>query len=212
MKAREEDLDYIRYWQKRYASGRNSGAGSYGANAEYKSSVINEIVEREGIQSVLEFGCGDGNQLTYYRFPRYVGLDVTQEAVDMCSAKFADDPTKSFQYYTPGEHLTLGSFDMTMAVEVLMHVTRDDDYFQTLQAILDNSLRWVVLIDPLWPVREYQKGSHEKHRQLLQFLEDLDDFEIVEIRIHPSATLEGRKNGEIGEMAADFVLLRRLGA
>ena len=212
MKAREEDLDYIRYWQKRYASGRTSGAGSYGAHAEYKSSVINEIVEREGIQSVLEFGCGDGNQLTYYRFPRYVGLDVTQEAVDMCSAKFMDDSTKSFQHFTPGEHLTLGSFDMTMAIEVLMHVTRDEDYFLTLQALLDNSLRWVLLLDPLWPLLKYEKGSHEKHRKLLKFLQELEEFAIVETRIHPSVTIEGRKNGEIGEMSSDFVLLRRLGA
>ena len=123
-----------------------------------------------------------------------------------------DDPTKSFQHYTPGEHLTLGSFDMTMAIEVLMHVTRDEDYFLTLQALLDNSLRWVLLLDPLWPLLKYEKGSHEKHRELLKFLEDLEDFEIVETRIHPSVTLEGRKNGEVGEMSSDFVLLRRLGA
>jgi SAM-dependent methyltransferase len=212
MKAREEDLDYIDYWQKRYASGRTSGVGSYGVHAEYKASVVNEIVEREGIQSVLEFGCGDGNQLTYYRLPRYVGLDVAQEAVDMCSAKFAEDSTKSFRRYVPGEYLGLGSFDMTMAIEVLFHVTRDDDYFQTLQAMLDNSSRWVLFHDPLWPSRKYEKGSHEKHRELLKFLEDLEDFEIVETRIHPSITMEGRKNGEVGEMASDFALLRRLGA
>lgn len=207
-----DDLDYITYWQKRYTSGKTSGAGSYGAHAEYKSSVVNEIVERHGISRVLEFGCGDGNQLTYYRIPEYVGLDVTTAAVEMCQEKFAGDPTKSFHVYTPGEVVGQGRFDMTMTIEVLMHITRDDDYFETLQAIFDNSSRWVLILDPLWPLLPYKPGSHEKHRGLLKYLGDYDDFELVETRIHPSVTREGRERGEIGEMTSDFVLLRRIGA
>ncbi len=50
------------YWVKRYAKGGNSGPGSYSELAKFKASVLNAFVREHGIQSVIEFGCGDGNQ------------------------------------------------------------------------------------------------------------------------------------------------------
>ncbi|GAJ08100.1 unnamed protein product, partial [marine sediment metagenome] len=51
------------YWESRYAGGGTSGAGSYGKPAEFKAQVLNSFVKDNGISSVIEFGCGDGNQL-----------------------------------------------------------------------------------------------------------------------------------------------------
>ena len=50
-------------WEKRYAKGGNSGAGSYGKLAVYKAKVLNEFIEenKNEVNSVVEFGCGDGN-------------------------------------------------------------------------------------------------------------------------------------------------------
>ena len=51
-----------RFWEKRYARGGNSGAGSYGKLAMYKKAFINKFVAAHGVETVAEFGCGDGNQ------------------------------------------------------------------------------------------------------------------------------------------------------
>src|SRR5215207_6091130 len=51
------------YWITRYATGGNSGAGSYNKLAEYKAEVLNDFVKRHNVESVIEYGCGDGNQL-----------------------------------------------------------------------------------------------------------------------------------------------------
>ena len=51
-----------RYWETRYASGRNSGVGSYGGFAEFKAETINSFVSSCNVTSVIEFGCGDGNR------------------------------------------------------------------------------------------------------------------------------------------------------
>ncbi|MGD9858413.1 MAG: hypothetical protein AB7U20_26025 [Planctomycetaceae bacterium] len=51
------------YWVRRYRKGRNSGGGSYGRLAEFKAQVLNDLVREHRIQTVIEFGCGDGNQL-----------------------------------------------------------------------------------------------------------------------------------------------------
>jgi hypothetical protein len=57
------------YWEKRYRRNGNSGSGSYGKLAEYKATVINGFVAANNIQQVMEFGCGDGNQLKQLHFP-----------------------------------------------------------------------------------------------------------------------------------------------
>ena len=51
------------YWEQRYSSGSNSGDGSRGKLAEFKAEIINSLVKDKKIESVIEFGCGDGNQL-----------------------------------------------------------------------------------------------------------------------------------------------------
>src|SRR5262245_42492336 len=65
-----------RYWQFRYKEGGSSGAGSYGRLAQFKSEVLNKLVAHQDVKTVVEFGCGDGNQLLTARYPQYIGLDV----------------------------------------------------------------------------------------------------------------------------------------
>src|SRR3954469_5502180 len=89
------------YWERRYASGGTSGAGSYGPVSLFKAEVLNEWVETHAVASVLEFGCGDGHQLGLARYPRYTGLDISRTALDRCVRQFAADETKSFFIHEP---------------------------------------------------------------------------------------------------------------
>jgi hypothetical protein len=52
------------YWQERYRQRRDSGNGSHGRPAEFKAKILNELVERHSIQTVIESGVGGGHQLT----------------------------------------------------------------------------------------------------------------------------------------------------
>src|SRR5512139_2970605 len=76
------------YWEERYRAGGNSGGGSYGRLAQFKADVLNGFVERHGVESVLELGCGDGHQLELARYPKYIGLDVSVTAIRQCAARF----------------------------------------------------------------------------------------------------------------------------
>ena len=51
------------FWEYRYKKGYDSGRGSYGKFAEIKSENINYFISKNNIKDVIEFGCGDGNQL-----------------------------------------------------------------------------------------------------------------------------------------------------
>ena len=57
------------YWERRYRLGMTSGPGSAGKLASFKADVLNEFVRDNGVQSVIEFGCGDGTQLTLAKYP-----------------------------------------------------------------------------------------------------------------------------------------------
>jgi hypothetical protein len=41
------------YWEKRYAKGETSGAGSYGDLARYKAEIVNAFVEENNIHRTL---------------------------------------------------------------------------------------------------------------------------------------------------------------
>jgi hypothetical protein len=81
LQKRKAKFEYKAYWEERYKYGGNSGAGSYSENADYKASRINQVVKSFDVRTVLEFGCGDGNNLSLYKFDHYLGLDVSNTAV-----------------------------------------------------------------------------------------------------------------------------------
>ena len=66
-----KQFDSKKYWEKRYLKGGDSGDGSYGKLAEFKAKVINRFVKENEIKTIIEWGCGDGNQLTYMNYPNY---------------------------------------------------------------------------------------------------------------------------------------------
>ena len=136
------------FWERHYAAGRNSGPGSFGHLATFKAEVIAELCQRWSVESVIEWGCGDGNQLAALSVPRYLGLDVSRTAVDRCIRRFAGDPQKSFLWYDPAAFIdTSGVFtaDLAFSLDVIYHLV-EDVTFHTYMRRLFGSARHHVLI------------------------------------------------------------------
>ena len=81
------------------ARGGNSGAGSYNQIGVFKAEIMNKFVADNNVDTVVEFGFGDGQQLTRAKYPHYIGLDVSKTIHAKTSKRFADDPTKEFRLY-----------------------------------------------------------------------------------------------------------------
>src|SRR3989344_1874675 len=103
------------YWIERYKRGGNSGEGSYNHFAEYKGEVVNEFVKNNNIQSVIEFGCGDGNQLSYFKIPFFIGYEISPDALDLCRRKFEGDDSKEFYHYDERKDFKA---DLTISLDV----------------------------------------------------------------------------------------------
>ncbi len=113
------------YWVNRYKKGGNSGAGSYNNLAEFKGEVINDFVEKQEIQTVIELGCGDGNQLKYFNFPAYKGFDVSREILEKCRLEFKADTTKQFLHVEEAHN---HKADLAMSLDVIYHLVEDDTF------------------------------------------------------------------------------------
>jgi hypothetical protein len=137
-----------RYWEHRYAHGGTSGAGSYGAPARWKASVVNRWVTELGATSVVDLGCGDGNQLALATYPRYLGLDRSASAVRRCITRFRGDATKSFLRYEPGQLADPAGWlrgDLALSMEVIFHLVEDDVFEDYMLRLFDCAERYVVI-------------------------------------------------------------------
>jgi len=136
------------YWEWRYARGRTSGVGSYGHLAKGKAEFLNDFVRMHGIRSVVEFGCGDGNQLSLADYPNYVGLDVSRTAVQLCVRRFADDPTKSFYLYDSdcfADNARLFTADLALSLDVVQHLTDDKAFNAHMMDLFAAGTHFIVI-------------------------------------------------------------------
>ena len=132
------------YWDQRYLKNKDSGAGSYGRLADFKAEVLNEFVEANAIQSVIELGSGDGNQLKLANYKSYIGFDVSEEAIRMCKEMFQDDPTKQFFLMDDPDQLD-ATADLSLSLDVIYHLIEDDVFEGYMNRLFDSSNKFVII-------------------------------------------------------------------
>jgi SAM-dependent methyltransferase len=132
------------FWEAHYARGGDSGPGSRGNLAAYKADFVNAFVAEHGIRTVVDLGCGDGAQLALADYPSYVGLDVSETALDSCRRRFAGDPTKTFARYQPGA-VGEGVADLALSMDVLFHLVEDDVFEAYLRDLFGAATRFVLV-------------------------------------------------------------------
>jgi hypothetical protein len=170
------------YWEQRYDRGETSGCGSYGRLATFKAEVVNTFVAEKNIQSVIEFGCGDGNQLTLAHYPNYIGLDVSEKAINLCQSRFSDDPTKRFLLYNPAEFAENSSLyraELAISLDVIFHLVEDDIFETYLNQLFSGAERYVIIYSS--NVDLQPGASHVRHRCFTRWIEEhINDWLLVQ--------------------------------
>ena len=165
------------FWENRYASGDNSGVGSYGFFSEFKAEVLNEFVASNNILSVLEFGCGDGNQLQLAKYPEYIGFDVSSTAVELCRKRFAEDRTKSF--FLVSEYQNQRA-DLTLSLDVIFHLIEDQLFETYMRLLFGAAKQFVIIYSSNTNDNEGFVGTHVRHRKFTDWVEkNLPEWKLV---------------------------------
>ena len=152
------------FWENRYASGGNSGAGSYNHLAQFKAEVLNGIVNEFGIRSVIELGCGDGNNLEYYQIQQYTGGDVSPAAIAVCRSRWAKDASKTFVLMSD---LGAARAELAISFDVIFHLVEDSVYETYLGKLFSSATRFVLIYSSHVNFRPPE--PHVRHRNFLQW-------------------------------------------
>ena len=191
------------YWEDRYAAGETSGDGSYGVLAQFKADVLNAFVREHDVQTVMEFGCGDGNQLTLADYPTYLGLDVAPTSIDMCRKLFANDPAKSFYLYDTRrfvDNARIFHADLTLSLDVIYHLVEDEVFEGYLRHLFAAADRNVIVYATNSPIPDI--GVHVRHRHFTPWIEtNLPDWRLTETIENAHPDKDGR---------ADFFVYERV--
>ena len=196
------------YWEERYRAGGNSGAGSYGALAQFKAEFLNRFVAENSVRSVIEFGCGDGAQLELAAYPAYVGLDISPAAVQTCIGKFAGDDSKSFFLYHGScfaDRAGIFHADLAMSLDVVYHLIEDGVFEAYLRDLFRAGRRFVIVYSSNHD--EVIPNAHVRHRRFTDHVErNFPAWRLME-RVPQRFPLE--QYGEAQGSFADFYVFRR---
>lgn len=111
-----------------------NGSGRYGVNpwGEEPSKLMVELLEKHNLTNgsgkrALDLGCGQGRHIALLRQYGYqvVGVDFSQDALDICKRRFAGDDLvmlRKVDLTVPGSLENLGDFDLVLQWSVLDHI------------------------------------------------------------------------------------------
>ncbi|WP_156173863.1 class I SAM-dependent methyltransferase [Cupriavidus basilensis] len=166
----KQEFSSAKYWNDRYLKGGNSGYGSYGRLAEFKARIINEFIQNNKIEKLIEFGCGDGNQLGKFSVGRYIGVDISPAIIQVCKDKFSTDPGKSF--------LVVDDFiessdcaELTLSLDVIFHLVEDDLFERYMSMLFRSSTRFVLI----YSCEQESVAGDEVHLRRRRFTNWIDE-------------------------------------
>lgn len=173
-----KNLSFIsssQYWEDRYRLGGNSGAGSYNRLAKFKAEFINDFVEKNETSKIIEFGCGDGSQLTLARYPSYVGVDVSETVLEIVRAKFSCIDNYRFIYTNDVDNEP--SADLTLSLDVIYHLVEDEAFNQYMRDLFRKSDRYVIIYSS--NEEKDWVSPHVRHRRFVEWVEkNAKDFRL----------------------------------
>ena len=166
------------YWENRYASGGNSGVGSYNKFAEFKAEILNTFIIKNNLNSVIEFGCGDGNQLLLANYPAYIGLDVSHTVIDSCKVRFLTDTSKTFKLMAEygGE-----TADLSLSLDVIYHLVEDEIFENYMRMLFKSADRYVIIYASDSEENKGYEGTHVRHRKFTKWIkENMSNCKLIE--------------------------------
>ena len=158
-----------KYWINRYESGGNSGDGSYNELAEFKAEILNEFVLQKEIKTVIEYGCGDGNQLKLAKYPSYIGFDISHKALSMCRETFQNDDTKVFQLMKDYNGETA---ELALSLDVIYHLIEYSLFADYMNILFDSSKRFVIIYSSDTDKNLEGQAEHIKHRRFSKWVKN----------------------------------------
>ena len=117
--------------------------------------------------TVIEFGCGDGNQLELAKYRGYLGFDVSATAIASCRKRFASDHTKNFRVI--GDYAG-ETADLALSLDVIFHLVEDAVFEAHLATLFNAADRYVIIYSSNSDDNHGYEGTHVRHRRFTDWI------------------------------------------
>ena len=174
-------LDTNKYWNDRYVNGGNSGNGSYGKLAEYKAKFINDFIDTNEINSLLEYGCGDGNQLSLIKCKKIFAFDISEKALSLCKQRVNCETFSKFEDIKEVPELIL-------SLDVIYHLVNDIDYNGYMANLVGLGAKYLIVYSP----NEEMEGM-AAHVRPRNFTKDITGYTLKLKEINPFKSLDHKQ-------------------
>ena len=175
------DFNVKSYWDGRYKSGGNSGWGSHDASSvNFKKDYINTWIDKFKSKTIVEFECGDGNQLSYFEnYDKYYGHDISPNIIEKNKTKFKGDDTKEFT--SDADELMVRKYDLALSLDVIYHLVDDEIHNEYMHRLFSSSDKICVFgVDNDNPV----KAQHVKNRKISDFVkEHYPSYKLTDVKM-----------------------------
>ena len=156
------------------------------------------------IRSVIDYGCGDGNNASLFSFPTYLGLDISEIMVLKCRKMFEKNTNMVF-LQTPMNGLTFYA-DLVISLDVIYHLVEDDIYLRYMQDLTESANRYLIIYSS--NSDKEHPASHVKHRVFTDWLElNRPEFALIEQVENPFPTELGSGGGDMS--FSDFYVFEK---
>jgi SAM-dependent methyltransferase len=157
---------------------------------------ISRVLQKADLSSnprIFELGSGGGYWVSYFKRFRpkiYIGSDLSLTAVERLSVRYPD--CEFLMMAAQGDAWARvrerGPYDLTLAIDVLYHITDDEIWEQTLAQLCTNAAPFgSLLINDYFyeqPIDQPSK-NHVKHRKMQDYLNVLDRYDYRVEAIQP---------------------------
>lgn len=181
----DEMIDMTEYWNNRYRMGGNSGAGSYNVEAVTKAQLINHVIDEYKIRTISELGCGDGNNLLFYKVPTsYTGYDYSKAAIEMCKEKTRKIANSLKYYFTDNVRDLDYDADLLLLLDVWYHQVEDND-FEALCDTVFNKFNGKYIIAYTTDTNEQvlpdgtPLAAHVRFREFMSKVQEFPQWEVL---------------------------------
>ena len=139
------------FWNARYRTlpWLGSGPGSRGVGQHYKAYLLQNVLRKNRIESIVDVGCGDMCWLRTDRLSagtfggiRFVGLDISEVAVQMNRQRF---PALEFEIHDLSRKPLPEQVDLLLCFDVLIHQTSREQFTRCLNHLLDGIVRHALV-------------------------------------------------------------------
>lgn len=192
-----------KYWEKRYHTGGNSGSGSYNSIASFKAEVINDFINTHSIDTLVDLGCGDGNQVKYLKINNYIGLDVSKTAIKLCTKMYEKDSSKNFYIFEQLKYdQIIKDFEpeLTLSLDVIYHLIENAVFETYIQNLFYGSTKFVIIFSTNFD--EYTETIHHRNREFTNYVnKNILGWKLLKIIENPFKGVDS---------AADFYIYEKI--